>query len=296
VYICQEAQALAWNYTDQFVAVLHQSGQFPSRFFNLQVNNSKNDSFASIVLSGKKNASETGQYVQWDGLKQLHTWPNGDTTGANAIRGTEGFIFQPNLTKQDVSVFVDDIQRSLDLVYQEQPDQGVFQYGIDNNTFKGAFKEPRNARWGSWCPDGMFNIGPAQLMDIPMFASKPHFLDGDPLLLTSVEGLKPIRSKHDSVVNVNATTGAAVNFARKLQINIQVNKTEKRSTFEFPLTELSEVVGYNETGTLYFPVVYINEVNAGIFNVEIVNAHQEAHNLPEGEVQIMCHISRVSGH
>lgn len=40
----------------------------------------------------------------------------------------------------------------------------------------------------------------------PFTGSKPHFLDADPVLLQSVEGLNPNRSAHDIIVNFEAAS------------------------------------------------------------------------------------------
>ena len=40
------------------------------------------------------------------------------------------------------------------------------------------------------------------LSDVPVFVSKPHFLDADKHYLENVTGLKPIRNKHDAFLNV----------------------------------------------------------------------------------------------
>ena len=258
LFICQEASNLAWSYTDPFLEFLYDADLYPSMFVNLQVNNSINDSYPSIIRTGVKDISKIGQFVQWNNLTILHTWPNdGNETGANDINGTEGFFFRPNLKKGDsLTAFVDDIQRSIDLKYVGTVNPlglKALRYGIDNRTFKSAFDEPENARWGSWCPDGLIYLGPTQLKEVPVFGSKPHFLDGDELLLESVEGLKPDRVKHDTVIDVEPNTGANINFARQLQINVQVSKTAMHET--------SEIVGFNGTGVLYYPVLYVNEVN-----------------------------------
>lgn len=262
IYVCQNATALAWNYTDHLVSSLHTLHQYPTKYVNLQVNDSVEDGKLSIIHTGVGDISKIGQFVQWDGLKKLTIWKNG--TGANSINGTEGLFFRPNLKEGDNLVaFVDDIKRSIDLVYKEQVKPlglRALRYGMDNRTFKSAFSEPKNARWGSWCPDGLFYLGPTQPKEIPVYGSKPHFLDGDPLLLKSVEGLKPIRSKHDTVIDVEPLTGANLNFKKRLQINLQVNRTEKMSGLKFPRHELYEIKGYNNSGTLYFPVLYVDEV------------------------------------
>ena len=43
---------------------------------------------------------------------------------------------------------------------------------------------------------------PPSLTEVPAFASKPHFLDGDPSLLRDVKGLHPDPAKHDIVVDI----------------------------------------------------------------------------------------------
>ena len=256
---------MAWNYTDQLVHDLHKLKQYPLEFINLQLNNSINDSYQSIIHTGVKDITMNGEFVQWNGLRELTTWPNGDRTGANKIQGTEGFFFKPNLKEEDnLTVFVDDIQRFIDLKFvgHVNPlDVPAFRYGITNDTFKSAFTVPENSRWGSWCPDGLFYLGPTQPKEVPVFGSKPHFLDGDKLLLESLEGMTaPDRSLHDTVIDVEPRTGANLNFRRQLQINVQVNRTKKLPEVEFPMTETTEIEGYNGTGVLYYPVVYINEV------------------------------------
>ena len=45
-------------------------------------------------------------------------------------------------------------------------------------------------------------ILPPPPIEVPAFASKPHFLDGDPSLLQDVKGLHPNRTKHDIVVDI----------------------------------------------------------------------------------------------
>ena len=41
----------------------------------------------------------------------------------------------------------------------------------------------------------------------PVFASKPHFLDADESYLKNIIGLDPVRSLHDSYLDVEPITG-----------------------------------------------------------------------------------------
>ena len=43
---------------------------------------------------------------------------------------------------------------------------------------------------------------------VPVYGSKPHFLDGDPSLTKNVIGMHPVRSKHDTVVDVEPVSNA----------------------------------------------------------------------------------------
>ena len=235
---------------------LYDFHQYPLKNVSIQLNNSAEDQKISTIHTGVSNISEVGQYIQWDGnYESLDIWYGPD---ANKIRGTEGFFFKPNLKEGDnLTAFVDDVMRSFDLVYEGRVNHlglNAFRYGIHNATFKSAFNEPKNAQYGSWCPDGMFYIGPTQVQIIPVYGSKPHFLDGDPRLLESVIGLKPDREKHDTVIDVEPITGANVFFHKQLQVNVQVNQTNK-------FDDMKNIKGYNGSGVLYMPVLYVCEVS-----------------------------------
>ena len=235
LYTCQEATPLAFNYTDDLIEALNENialravgMSLPTPFVNIRVNNSADYSIPSVISTGVGSIEDIGQFRVWQGNNgSVDIWPNG--MGANAINGTEGLLFRPFLTEDDVlEVFADDAVRTVRLIHtdtQELNGISVFSYGIENATFESAFTNPENARWGSWNPDGLFFIGPTQDPTIPVFASKAHFLDGDPSLLEKVSGLSPDRELHDSVLNVEPLTGANVQLSLRLQINVQVNQS-----------------------------------------------------------------------
>ena len=56
-------------------------------------------------------------------------------------------------------------------------------------------------------PSGVLNLTAVYPQHVPIFASKPHFLDGDPGYVANVTGLHPNRSLHDSFLNVEPLTG-----------------------------------------------------------------------------------------
>lgn len=211
--------------------ILRQTGlSFPRTFVNIQVNNSVNDSFPSTIKTGVGNIQDIGLFEQWKGnVGSVDIWPNG--MGANDVNGTEGLVFHPFLSEDEtLEVFSDDAFRTIQLVHTDTLELNgirVFRYEIDNSTFESAFTNPNNVRWGSWNPDGLFFLGPTQDPVVPIFGSKPHFLDGDPVLREKVSGLAPDREIHESALHFEPLTGANVQFSIKIQINAQVNQTSQ---------------------------------------------------------------------
>ena len=99
----------------------------------------------------------------------------------------------------------------------------ALRYQFSSDTYKGAFTVPANAMWGSWCPDGLYYIGPIKDPELPLYSSKPHFLDGDKSLLEGVEGLEPSSDKHESYIDIQPHLGVNLEFAVKIQLNVRVN-------------------------------------------------------------------------
>lgn len=236
LFVCLPPTPLAWQYSDDLIRELNSNFalriamlSYPRTFVSIQLNNSADNALPSVIHTGLGNVERIGQYEQWQGNNQtLDIWPNG--MGANDINGTEGFFFHPLLEQgDDLEIFVDDAFRTFQLVYGDTVnDMGIqaFRYQLANSTFESAFTNPENVRWGSWCPDGLFFLGATQDPVVPVFGSKPHFLDGDPGLRDKVAGLEPNRSRHDSFIDVEPLTGANVQLNVQLQINIQVNQTQ----------------------------------------------------------------------
>ena len=235
VHVCQLATDLAFHYSDELVRRLNSdlvlkafNLSYPRNYVSIQLNNSVDNSLPSTINTGAKDVNSIGQYVQWHGnVKELMVWPNG--MGANDINGTEGFFFHPFLQEgEEIEVFVDDIYRSLRLKHIDTVDlMGIeaFRFTLVDSTFQSAFTNPENERWGSWNPDGLFYLGSTQDPAVPVFCSKPHFLDGDSMLLEKVDGLRPNQELHESYLDVQPSIGANVQVGIKLQVNVQVNQS-----------------------------------------------------------------------
>ena len=171
LYICQPAKDLVFNYTDALIQELHSNFllrsfkmNLPTNYISIQQNASINDSYPSIIHTGVGDINRIAEFVQWDGLQDLGVWPE---ESANKINGTEGLVFRPNLKEGDnLTTFVDDVLRSFPLEYIDKVKlKGLdsYQYMLPQSVFKSAFTNPENARWGSWCPDGLIYLGVLQV-------------------------------------------------------------------------------------------------------------------------------------
>ncbi len=236
LHMCLPAHELAWNFTTDLLHALHinevlqLTNEEPPDWISIQPNKSVNGSKPSIVHTGVGHIHQLGHIIQWNGhYKKLNIWP-GET--ANYINGTEGIVFPPQHGHKPLEVFIDNALRSFPLTYKGSAKPLGLEthcYQLPYSVYESAFSNPDNARWGSWNPDGMFYVGVTQAPPAPVFSSKPHFLDGDDILLEKVHGLSPNRDLHDTFMDVEPITGANVQFSQQFQVNFQVNQT---SVFE----------------------------------------------------------------
>ena len=241
---------LIWGYEDLFIKELKKLYLFPKQQnFSIFVNDTVRDELASIVSTGVCESSSVGQFLQWDGQRRMDIW--GDQY-ANMVNGTEGFFFHPFLNSNErVTFFVDDAMRSIDLVYQnshrEHKGIDTLRFGFSTEFLLNSSTCPSNARWYQFCAEGLFYVGNCSVMPgSPAYASKPHFLDGDPALLLNVSGLSPDRDRHDLFVDIEPTTGVTVAVHNRVQINFKLQR--------------AEVVYFSEIPPLlYMPVLYSDE-------------------------------------
>ena len=78
-------------------------------------------------MTGANNVNDVGQVLSFDNKTKLDFWGSDD---CNAIRGTDGSIFHPNIQKNEtLYLFNKDLCQSLPLVYQEEvKHQGITTY------------------------------------------------------------------------------------------------------------------------------------------------------------------------
>ena len=77
------------------------------------------------------------------------------------------------------------------------------------------------------------------LIGAPVFASKPYFLDADPVYLENITGyiedgfdVEEYRDLYDTVIDVETVTGASFRAHQRLQINVLAEPAEGLADFD----------------------------------------------------------------
>uniref|UniRef100_A0A0G4I4Q2 Uncharacterized protein n=1 Tax=Chromera velia CCMP2878 TaxID=1169474 RepID=A0A0G4I4Q2_9ALVE len=225
-FIQKSVQDLLWGYNDPILKTLSLLDKSLSPKFQLQ----KNDTWErnSVAVTGEGEEEEInklGNLQLFDGKTAISCW---GSTYANAVNGTDGDRFYPFVKKSDdLAVFISSLTRSVRIVFSEEglvKDRvKTLNYRLAPTELMNAEEEPSNADFYAFGPSGLLNLTVCQ--GAPVFASKPHFLDGDPRLSSgefNVEGLHPKKSEHDTVLYIEPMTGAVVKGRQQIQLNVAI--------------------------------------------------------------------------
>ena len=166
------------------------------------------------------------------------------TDYANRIAGSDGELFSAPLTDDKVQMYVPDIYRTL---YLEHTGDNEDWYSVKLRRYQLQIKDLQNASqnleegWQYYnnAPSGMENLTNAA--GLPSFASKPHFLDGDPSLQTAVIGMNARRELHDTYLDIEPNTGMLARAHKRLQLNYQMNNVDLPEVTEDAMTAANEL-------------------------------------------------------
>jgi len=211
------------------------------------------------IFTGKNDYHDLGFIDNYNGKKSLSMWT---TPWANMVNGTDGSLGPPfRFTETNSPIFVSDICRSINGVYKEDvfvKDIRLRRYGGSQFDMANATANPDNIGYctpkgtpAEKCvPSGILNSTvcqePIDNFPLPIFFSFPHFLYADPKVQDSVIGLSANEAEHQTVTDQEPWTGLVLQVAKRLQINIYVEKFA-----DTPQTK--------NVSTTFFPILWINE-------------------------------------
>jgi hypothetical protein len=138
------------------------------------------------------------------------------------LYGGDLWNFQPFIdSNSDVKFFLDPVYRWGKAKYLKKTTIDYFRcyrYHVDKEFLYNATSNPDFAAYYNWGPDGVANQ--TSVFGAPVFASKPYFLDGDPVLnelvnYTKIELNNP--ENYDSVFDIEHWTGGLFYFIELIQ-------------------------------------------------------------------------------
>ena len=181
------------------------------------------------ILIGNKKPEDTGRIVRWRGLDEVPFWL---TKWGRMLNGTDGTITPPSLTpKSKIWFFMPELCRSVQLVYEKDvkaPGVGLYRFHFSDDLFANITENPDNIAFCSdnqtcW-PRGLLPLSKCLLGGPPILVSPPHFYNSHPDLVKHVDGMKPERRLHDTVVDVEPITGTVMKTHKRIQINVMARK------------------------------------------------------------------------
>lgn len=231
------------------------------------------------MMTGKSDVSRIGEVLAFNGQRKLSFW---DGEECNAIRGTDGSIFHPDLKKDEtLRIFNRNLCQSLRFEFEKEvesngihgyrfvPPADVFAKPSENpsNQCFYSIDEEAGKYEGSIAPSGLFNLSKCQ-HDTPLFLSWPHFFQADPALLEMVSGLSPSKEKHQFYVDIQPKLGNGLGGAARSQINVHLEEVDG----------IKQAEGLRD---MYLPVVWFEEVVTDIKDEETLALLHKAIHEPE---------------
>lgn len=243
---------LLWGYQDDLLKELKvvKPELVPDDVFGLFYKTNASNDGEYVFFTGQQNYKDFARVDTWNGERSLNWWTSDE---CNMINGTNGASFHPVLTKSEtLYMFSSDLCRSLYALYEEEVTvKGIsgYRFSPPSEVFANVTVNPDNAGFcvpaGNCLGSGVLNVSACK-QGAPIIMSSPHFYQADEKFVQDVFGMTPKKEEHQTVVDLHPLTGFVLQAAKRLQVNVYVEK----------------IPSFSQTGnvrTVVFPVVYLNE-------------------------------------
>ncbi|XP_075900932.1 lysosome membrane protein 2c [Nelusetta ayraudi] len=241
---------LLWGYQDGLLKALKVLEPSLDDVFGLFYKSNASNDGDYVFYTGRQNFQDFARVDTWNGSSNLTWWSSDE---CNMVNGTNGASFHPVVSKNErLYMFSSDLCRSLYAEYEQDVSvKGIpgFRFSPPSQVFANASVNPANAGFcvpaGNCLGSGLLNISTCK-QGAPIIMSSPHFYQADHKFVDDVFGMRPRKELHQTAIDINPLTGIILQAAKRLQVNVFVQK--------FPT--------FSQTGnvrTMIFPVVYLNE-------------------------------------
>ncbi|GAB5030246.1 lysosome membrane protein 2 [Nannochloropsis oceanica] len=158
---------------------------------------------------GNRSAARHGYMPQWG------------SEAANQVRGTDGSLFAHPLTGKDTVVtFQEDYRRWVEMVYLGEVSDF---HGLPLRRYVFSQEDFRNDSamasdfYQENLPMGLCNL--TLMGGFPLYLSKPHLLEAEPLVQEAVEGLHPDPERHLTFIDAEERSGVTFRTHKRVQLN-----------------------------------------------------------------------------
>lgn len=241
---------LLWGYEDGLLKALRVVQPDLDDVFGLFYKNNASNDGEYVFFTGQQNYKDFARVDTWNGESSLNWWTSDE---CNMINGTNGASFHPIVTKNEtLYMFISDLCRSLYAKYEEDVTvKGIpgYRFSPPSMVFANMTVNPANAGFcvpaGNCLGSGLLNVSTCK-QGAPIIMSSPHFYQADEKFVQDVFGMRPNKEQHQTLIDINPLTGIILQAAKRLQVNVFVEK----------------IPTFSQTGnmrTVVFPVVYLNE-------------------------------------
>lgn len=241
---------MLWGYKDGLLKALQLFEPSLDDVFGLFYKNNASDDGQYVFFTGQQNYKDFAKVDTWNDKSSLDWWT---TDECNMINGTNGASFHPVITKNEtLYMFASDLCRSLYVVYEEDVTvKGIpgYRFSPPSKVFGNMTVNPDNTGFcvppGNCLGSGVLNVSVCK-QGAPIIMSSPHFYQADDKYVEDIFGMKPNKELHQTAIDINPLTGIVLQAAKRLQINVFVEKLNV----------------FSQTGnvsTVIFPVVWLNE-------------------------------------
>lgn len=248
------------GYTDPLLRVIRNNGNpnFPKPPFEkmgwfVERNNSETYDGKFRMFTGVDDIFSLGNLQLWNG-KPSTSYYRGH---CGDVKGTTGELWPPihENEKPNLSLFVPDICRTIELKYSEEYSKlGIdgYKWVADESVFDNGVKYPEMACYCNSAPDscpdlasGVFNASKCK-WDSPAFISFPHFYLADEIYLNDKVGMKPNKDIHEFSMAIEPRTGIPLNIRAAMQINLLIR----------PYAGISE---FRDVPTMMVPMIWFRQ-------------------------------------
>ncbi|XP_036444566.1 lysosome membrane protein 2c [Colossoma macropomum] len=249
LFVTRPVGELLWGYEDPLLKELRLVDPLLDDYFGLFYKMNGTNDGEYVFFTGKQNYQDFARVDLWKGQSSLSWWSSDE---CNMINGTNGASFHPVITKTErLYMFSSDLCRSLYATFDSEVRvSGIpaYRFVPPSEVFANKTVNPDNAGFcvgGNCLGSGLLDVSVCK-EGAPIIMSSPHFYQADEKYVQDVFGMRPKKEDHQTAIDINPLTGLVVRAAKRLQVNVFVEK--------LPVFSQTENVR-----TLVFPVMYLNE-------------------------------------